>query len=384
MDKQLLIILKKRYGFFLILCILFIFLYYSYTSIQGLAEWKNSEQFYDSAKFKTSIDKNNIEDYAFAFEETEKNFAPKTVEEIQEKLKLNNLQIFHRYMYQDILENEILAYSSRYFSLFNNVESILLILFICLLGFSLFFFDLKTSFNEFLFSSSISKKKIYCYKYLFLALPLLLAILFSKLAALLIIIGTIPKQYIALNLSALISYIIFSWLLLVFYFILASLIGLVCGHTLLGGITVCGLTLSIPSFCDAFNNSFIYLGKESTLFENPFYHQLTDDTISPLKYMSVIIICCLFVGIGYWLFPKIALDKKGDYLLVDQFKLLTLLLMSIYIPILYVFPTVPSVDMKITLLRYIICLILTLIVGFSIIYHKQLMYWWHEKKLKTI
>lgn len=156
MDKRLLAILKKRYGFFLILCILFIFLYYAYTSIQGLEKWKDVEHFYASEEFKASINKDTLEDYSFVFEETQQKNSTKTLEEIQEEIKLNALQIFHEYTFLDSLENETLQYNATYFRSFNE-EHILLILFICLLGFSLFFFDLKTSFNEFLFSSSISK-----------------------------------------------------------------------------------------------------------------------------------------------------------------------------------------------------------------------------------
>lgn len=87
---------------------------------------------------------------------------------------------------------------------------------------------------------------------------------------------------------------------------------------------------------------------------------------------------------GYWLFPKIALDKKGEYLLIDQLRLPALLLMLLYIPILFVFSAVPLADIKITLVRSIIYLLLTLIIGGSILYNKQLIYWWHQKKLQTI
>ncbi|MBL1224430.1 hypothetical protein [Enterococcus sp. BWR-S5] len=311
MNKQLLEIFKKRYALFVLfgcLAIIGIFLNDSRNNSNRWQEYNHPNTTNTIASEATGstelLTQYNMENQSMVFVETGPN-------------------------------------SNVYYSFYFN-ENFLAAIIILAAGFLMFFVDLKTGFNSFLFSLGFPRKHIYFAKYLFIGLPLLLSVLVGKLLMSLILFFTIPTEFMNLSIPELLLGIGTSWLTYVFYFACGAFIGLVSGNTILGLLTIFGFGLSINFSIPGFVHAVQYALYHDTeryppLMSNLFSIFITKSVPLWQGYAVFILLSVVLIIFGNTLYNRLSLEKNGNYLLFDNLRLPTLVLITFYVPIAFVF-----------------------------------------------
>lgn len=375
MDRQLITILKKRYILLLVLAILAILGTYTLSGINSARDWKLMYESLNSKEHLATLKKDQND---FFYEEKYQNLT------FDEKIKLyqeDNLNIIN-YNY-DAVENTSPKNGKDFYSSFFFKEAFLpLSILAGAVGFLLFFVDLKASFNTFLFSLGISKRKIYWYKHVLISVPFLASILLGKFILTGIILANIPQQFINISPAEMLSSIIGSWVTLFFYFFSGSFIGLVTGNLVLGPLTVLGFSLSLNTFAISLTNGWNYLvGNHSdpyVHYQGNFFYELGQNKVDWFHVAIVMLGILLILLMGSYLYPKLSLEKNGHYLLVDSLRLPVLLSFIFYSTILLTFSSgiynyaLASPNMASPLPTLIISFIVSACIGGYTIYHNHI------------
>lgn len=332
MNKQLMTILKKRYGLALIITSLSIILFYGYLGVSDVNRWKEMNTYYNSERYLEPL-KEIPEDDASRYKGL-------SLEERQNLDKKEGLSLFYQTQSYDEQGKLITDDNQPYFSMYFNENPILLIAVISIAGFFLFFVDLKMSFNEFLFSLGVSKRRIYYTKFGLISLPILISVLLAKILLVGIITMGIPAEYVNISMMDLVANIFAGWTTCILYFFISAFIGLVTGNTILGPLTAFGFCVSLEFFITAVTNAWYYFtGASTDAFTTGkfFVYTITKDSISTVSIIFAIVLSVLLFILGSFFFPTLTLEKKGNYLLFDKLKIPVVIAMTIYIPMVLVF-----------------------------------------------
>ncbi|WP_086313196.1 hypothetical protein A5821_000738 [Enterococcus sp. 7F3_DIV0205] len=334
MNKQLMTILKKRYGLTLIVASLSILLFYSYLGISDVNRWKDMNNYYNSEEYITNLKEMSEEDNP--------SFKGLSLEERQKLDKKEGLRLFYQTKEYDEQGNLITSVSvdQPYYTMYFNENPLLLIAAITIIGFFLFFVDLKTSFNEFLFSLGVSKRKIYYSKLILISFPILISVLLAKILFVSIITTGIPTEYVNISMTDLAVNVLASWITCIGYFFISAFIGLVTGNIILGPLTVFGFCASLEFFITGLTNAWYYFTNTTTdivVMNKFFVYTVTKDPVSTVPIIVSLVLSVFLIIFGSFLFPTLSLEKKGNYLLFDRLKIPVVIAMIVYIPIVLVF-----------------------------------------------
>ncbi|MDA9470394.1 ABC transporter permease [Enterococcus sp. 5H] len=376
MNKQLLTILKKRYGLFILIASIAIVGFYVFLGISDVNRWKEMELYYSSDDFITELKQNP--------EEINPSYKNLSLKERQEKHKKDSLMLFFQTDTFDDQGNMDTSENRPYFTMYFNENPWLLISLISLIGFSLFFVDLKTSFNEFLFSLGVSKRKIYFTKYLLIALPLLFSVLIAKILFIGIVTLGIPSEYVNLNMHQIVMNILALWSPIVFYFSVSTFIGLVTGHMILGPLTLFGFCFSFEFFMTSLTNAlYFFTDHTKEVYMGDFFQYIITKNPTPLfPIIFALVVSILLTVSGFFLFPALTLEKKGNYLLFDKLKIPVIIATTIYVPIVMVFSQGFSHDesLQSSIVSLLIYAIITALIVSYIVFKKEIDRWIHQKK----
>ncbi|MEI5992612.1 ABC transporter permease [Candidatus Enterococcus mansonii] len=381
MNKQLMTILKKRYGLALIVVCSSIILFYGFSGISDVNRWKEINAYYDSEEFINELNR-SPEEYGSEYKQLPAEKRHKTYKE-------ENLKLFYQAEsydeYGKPMDNSNQPHYTGYFS----ENFVLLFAVVSMIGFGLFFIDLKTSFNEFLFSLGVSKKQIYFSKFALIAIPVLGSVLLAKMLLVAIIITGIPAEYINIDMIQLMFGVVASWTTVILYFSLSAFIGLITGHILLAPLTAFGFCGSFVFFATAVVNMWNYYidGVTYNYLASPhFIYSITKEPISVLPIILAVLLSFFLFIFGAFLFSSLTLEKKGNYLLFDKLKLPVIIAMTLYVPIVLVFgrgwyfgeenrSPIPS------LLTYGL---ITVLIGIYVVYRKEIHLWLNKRKVKKV
>ncbi|MBP2099647.1 hypothetical protein [Enterococcus rivorum] len=330
MDKQLMTILKKRYGLFLVLAIVVILGTYTLSGINGASSWKATNESIYSPDQVNMLKKDQDN---FFYEDKYQGLS------FDEKLVLYQKESLDLFLYNNFSD----GYTNKklYNSFYYKEAFFPLLIFVSATSFLLFFADLKTSFNTFLFSLGTSKKKIYWYKHLLVSVPFLLSILVGKFILTGIILANIPERFINISSGELLSSIIGSWITLVFFYSAGSFIGLVTGNLVLAPLTVLGFTVTMNWFIAGFVNGWNYfIGNHSDaalFYQSDFFYELGQNKVNWSNVAMTSGVTLLLIFVSAFLYPKLSLEKNGNYLLFDALRIPVLLLFIFYTTVTFTF-----------------------------------------------
>ena len=199
-----------------------------------------------------------------------------------------------------------------------------------ILGFVTFFVDLKTRFNQYLFTLNVKKSRLFSQKVLFFSGFILAATLLGCILAQIILYTSIPNEYLNATFIQAI-YSIFSTTLTYFtLYIIGLVLGAVLGHMILGPISIVltfyYLLFMIPLLPGKVN---YYL---STLQFIPSFYGLH-------PYLLVLLILAIVCGLllAYYSFKHTSLEENGSYILAPKLRLPIFLLMSVGTSLLLIY-----------------------------------------------
>ncbi|OJG28181.1 hypothetical protein RU98_GL001429 [Enterococcus caccae] len=327
-------ILKKRYGLVLVITSLSIILFYGYNGINDVNHWKTTEKYYNSEQYTKDLEKISEHD--------DPRYQGLSLNERKKLNEEEGLSLFYQTnAYDDSgkLITDPKNYNP-YFTIYFNENPLLLLAIIVAIGFFMFFVDLKTSFNEFLFSLGVSKRRIYFSKFALISVPILTSLLLGKILFVSIITTGIPAEYVNISIMELVANVLASWTTYMFYFFIAAFIGLVTGNIILGPLTVFGFCISFEFFITAVVNAWYYFTKTTSdyFITNKFFvYTVTKEPISALPITLAVIVSLLLFVSGSYLFSTLTLENKGKYLLFDTLKIPVIIAMTIYVPLVLVF-----------------------------------------------
>ncbi|MDR0920899.1 MAG: hypothetical protein LBM95_00755 [Lactobacillales bacterium] len=318
MKKELLKIFWTRYKVALILLSVFLIGFGIINGNSRVNSWKASYKYYTSEQFEKEY-------LSYKYKPTE------TLEEYQ----LNQFRVYFDEKERKgeinvpsfVTENRTVPFLSP------NSTYLLLFLFS---GFLLFFIDLKTGFNQFLFSIGFQKRNIFLTKYLLIAPTLVLSLFIGNLLQNILFFHGIPNEYMnGGTFAQSVPIILLNTLLALTLFTVGTFLGVLMGQLILGVITLLGFTLYLH-YCiktvDAIRNLSYFIQHHKDRynykglplrFSDFEFHQCAIGT--PLGH-DVLIILIFTVGLFlftlYW-YPRTSLENTGKYLLQPSLKKVT-------------------------------------------------------------
>lgn len=376
MNKQLLTILKKRYGIFILVASVAIIVFYVFLGISDVNRWKEAETFYSSDDFITELK-----------QDTE-NLNPKyrylSLEELKKEYAKDHLTLFIQPETFDEEEKLMNSESEPYYTMYFNENSLIILGLVSLIGFGLFFIDLNTSFNEFLFSLGVSKRRIYFSKYLIVGLPILSSVLIAKILFFGIITTNIPAEYVNIDFLQLATNVLAVWAPLVFFFSVSAFISLITGHMIFGPLTLIGFYFSFEPFISSLKNATDYFNGEAVPIykDNFFQYAITKNPIAWFPIVFALAASLLLFILGNVLFSSLTLEKKGSYLLFDKLRIPVIIAMTIYVPMVLVFSRgfySNESNPKSPFVALFIYGILTALISSYIIFKKEIDEWINQK-----
>ncbi|WP_348919996.1 ABC transporter permease [Enterococcus rotai] len=377
MNKQLMTILKKRYGLALLITSLCIILFYGYNGVSDVKRWHEMNAYFDSEEY--------IKDLQQLSEDDSPRYSGLSLSERQALDKKEGLSLFYQTNSYDEQGKLISVSDQPYFSAYFSENPILLIAVLAIAGFLMFFADLKTAFNEFLFSLGVSKRRIYFSKFALVSLPLLSSVLLAKIVFVGIITTGIPTEYVNIGIPTLVANVLASWTTCILYFSLSAFIGLVTGNMILGPLTVFGFCASLEFFITGVLNAWYYFTNATIdrYITNKFFvYTVNKESISTFPIILAIAISLFLFIFGSFLFPKLTLEKKGNYLLFDKLKVPVVIAMTLYVPMVLVFSSGVyfGEDVSSPIPSLLIYCILTALIGSYLVFRKEINEWVNLKR----
>lgn len=327
-------IYRHRYGKPLLILLIAILALHLYSGFASVKSWQSDYEHYNSKKFEE-----NFKDFPESYYDTTRiEVTPENTDEILKDFKENQLQVYY-----DLLDATKADSTYNQNTVYGNTRVYAIGSFVLLLaaasGFLLFFADLKTSFNQFLFSLGLSKKEIFWKKILYCGLPLILATLLSKTLMAAILAQGIPHMYLNTNFPQLMLSVISSTILTALYFAIGCFVGSLVGNLVSGTLVMTLLffsSLLIPGAIQSVMNWILTYrsGNDFTTdTTNVHTYFVTDigktggQPIMWLVFPLLTMILLFWASKGY---EKISLEENGHFLLVPQFRWPIWLLMTVY------------------------------------------------------
>lgn len=399
MDKNLRNIFRARYGAVLLLLISGILILYISSGFTFVKSWQSQNTWYHSKEFtKDYVEdtyniKYHIDDEAIYYEDIE--------EYRQEKLTLfqsgwptsvdtlTNARFKPDHSYQK---------GVYYWSQFNYSAIVFSPWILFILGFSLFFIDLKTNFNAFLFSLPFTKKQLFKGKLLYTIPVILISLAIGILVHQVLVYTMIPKLYVNATLGQMIYSGVSHWFLLLLALSSGVFIGTLLGNLVTGPLLVVAGFISLAffnEFLSEISNLLNYFGLDNNSL---FFHKIFGDsstmtivnlgksgsTIATLVLFFVISVLALFAAEK--IFENTSLESNGKVLTVPRFRRRFFITLAVVSSLYF---TISGVGLAFHLEYYgylpLFLLILVLSVctisSFIITYYDEIFKFWNKRYL---
>ncbi|MGM0124913.1 hypothetical protein IGI37_002307 [Enterococcus sp. AZ194] len=328
-------IIKMRYQKFVIIGMLLLGLFYLVNINSEFRQWKSISEYYHSETFQADYEE-NVEHFVYYPEDGTVAIPYKN---INEYIRANT------YLYGDanggqdpnLLSNKEIKSDAIYPNTFFMENSWVFMVIFFLLGFLLFFVDLKTNFNTFLFSLGVTRRQIFLEKLKVVAVPLLGTLLLAKLAFIASIYLLIPFELINVQLSTLLLTALNSWLITFLYFTFGLFIGAAVGNLIFALVIVVSFFVSSMYIPSSLTNYLYAINFYKTQdFERNYYRYL-DFSIeigkSPVNLwvcLAMFLVSLLLVFISWSIFKQTSLEKSNQNLLIDKSRLPITILVIVY------------------------------------------------------
>ena len=360
----------KRSKWIILFASLVIFASFAFSSRIIVYNWQDSRNFYQSEAFKKDFDsypKNYVKD-------ENKYRASKHQAAIRQKYSDRQLMVHSKNSPLYTTQTQIFNDSpSNVFYFQTNVqlgqaEKVVLFL---LLGFAVFFLDLKLHFNQFLFGLGIKRSKIFWKKVLFYTGILFIVTLLSNYCALGIIGANIPDKYLDFTWTQ----FLYSGFSCTMSYLFIFIIGLLFGVGL-GNLFFAPLSLVPLLFYFVF-----YQEKLSYLKEEWFdTWQLLPSFYGshPMLIVFMILASLSLLALGCYSFNRTSLENSSEFLLVKKLRLPIYLLMiasSVYLGVGTSFLTLKTwQDLKVFVGITLFCTVIATV----FVYFQTMLKWWQR------
>lgn len=394
MDKNLRNIFQARYGAVLLLLVGGILIFYISSGFNFVKNWQSQHTWYHSKEFikDYSEDGYDIKDYT----DDEAVY----YEDIDE-FRQQELTIFWTYTSED---NERLtrfkadrSYQKgvNYWNRFDHSFIVFIPWILFILGFSLFFIDLKTNFNSLLFSLPYTKKRIFKGKLRYMMPPIFISLAVGILIHQFLIHAMIPELYLNATLGQMLYSGVSHWFLLLLAFSSGTFIGTLLGNLVTGPLLVAAGFLSLAIFYDflaAILNLFDYFGFDKMIlfFTNLFGESstLTITTLGKSGSMpavfvlfSVLSLAVLFIAQN--IFENTSLESNGKVLTVPRFRRRFFIILAIISNLYFTIATVNVIayfDYE-SILPLILVPVICTISSFIVTYYDEIFKFWNKRYL---
>lgn len=345
MNKQLRKVYDARYKIPLLILFFGFLIFYLGSGISHVNNWKNMKNYFESEEFIDAYNE-NPEHYSIGYDyEKEQEIYPKNIEEYQTR----SLQVFQQGFimnypnsFTESIEKEYLP-GVYYWNSFGAELLTLSAFILFLIGFGLFFIDLKTNYNQFLFSLSWTKKAIFRGKIIYFVLPLLGSLALGTLGNLLISYTFIPAKYLNASFLQLLYSGFSHWSFLVFALAGGLLLGTLLGNLVLGPLTVGLVLFSLMTTSDLYNQivqlTQHYTGKNIWFDFRALFVSIPGKTSSP--WFALL----LFFGLAFFaiflaekVYQQISLENNGRMLTVPSLRLPVFITLTVLSSLWFVLP----------------------------------------------
>lgn len=331
MDKNLRNIFQARYGAVLLLLVGGILIFYISSGFNFVTNWQSQHTWYHSKEFikDYSEDGHDIKDYT----DDEAVY----YEDIDE-FRQQELTIFWTYTSEDserltrFKADRSYQKGVNYWNRFDHSFIVFIPWILFILGFSLFFIDLKTNFNSLLFSLPYTKKQIFKGKLRYMMPPIFISLAVGILIHQFLIHAMIPELYLNATLGQMLYSGVSHWFLLLLAFSSGTFIGTLLGNLVTGPLLVAAGFISLAFFFDFLSVSSSYLdyfGFDKTMlfFTNLFGDSstLTITTLGksgsmPAVFVLFSVLSLVVLFFAQRIFENTSLDSNGKVLTVPRFR----------------------------------------------------------------
>ena len=394
-------IFHTRYKAILLLITFGLFAVYVTSGISTVDGWNNEREWLQSKEFKENFE-DPTSGYIKGYDESGKEITYQDIEEY----RLEELTLFHNDFFttETITSDTSFTPSTKYqagqvyWNRYDPSYISMIPLFIFLLGFGLFFIDLKTNFNTLLFSLPFTKKQIFRGKLLYWTIPLMLAIGLGSILHQLIVYLMIPAPYVNATLGQMLYAGLSHWIFTLLAFLIGSFLGVLLGNLVTGPLMiVAGLISLEPSnqFLNNLSNLFKFLKLDSI---NTFFSQRFGDfsamAISSLgktgSTLPTLIVFLLVTGVAFLLAEKIyqniSLENNGKVLTVPRYRKRFFVILAIFTTLYFTFG---GVDLafyydyydKLPFLELIFLPAICIISSFVLTYYDEIIKFWNKRYL---
>lgn len=393
MNKQLRQIYNGRYKRPLLIVLLVFFIFYLFVALTDYSNWKSQYDYTYSQDFIHYFEK-DPKSFAWEYDDDAQPITPPSVA----AYRLESLTLFWPGYILDDSSGEYIRdngyrqgveYTERFGSSWPLLAPILLLF----IGFGLFFIDLKTNFNQFLFSLSFTKKDLFRGKMIYFVLPLAGTLAFSVFTSIMLKYLLIPNIYMNATLPQLLYSGFSHWLFLLLSLMLGILLGTLLGHLFLAPVLVIGVILFISTLFSGYSN-LTHWFLQKLAIHIP-YHILGLFTLLPGKtatpWFLLIGYALLAFGLGYLserIYQQISLENNGNLITTPKLRFpiaMTVSLLTSSIFLLTIGYNLVSLGIP-KILAIIFVPILSTLFSFFLVYFDEIPKHWnhflHQRALK--
>lgn len=338
MNKQLFTLLKLRYGKVTLIGAVIILALFLFSSITLVGSWNTEKEYFTSDEFKTEYQE-NPRNYTYWGEDGSRDIPYDSAQDyIDDQLMLfRKLDVY----VPDVYEAGYNPDTNYAWNIYGSGSPVIPAVTFLFIGFLLFFIDLKTSFNTFLFSSGFSRKQTFFGKFFFVGIPLLAAYTLGNSIKLGWIAANIPNEYINSPMWVLVMSAINCLIFAIFFFAIGSFIGTLVGNLVFGPITLIVFAYMLGATPYALGQAYnTYLGfrPEQTIanglssinFELLFRNDFTKFAGNWVVWCFCLITTLILILLTFKGYQKISLENNGQYLLLPKWRVPIVLLMGAF------------------------------------------------------
>lgn len=333
MNRQLKKIMNERYGKFVLVGMILIGLYYFFTIQSGISNWYATRNYQQSDMFRQEY-----EAYPDSYTEFWEDDQPVYYKSIEDYIK-GTSYLFNKANQPDSLTtrgDKAIDKATTYTNVFMSEGTGIFLVAFFLLGFLLFFVDLKTHFNTFLFSLGTTRNAIFKEKFKTVALPLFTVLILCKLAFITSLYLFIPHEFINAHLSTLLLSMINGLLCIFFYFSCGVFIGILTGNLIFGPVIAGAFLISTTLLSSVMMNVLFFIENRlnrnlnSTYEDYGFQIDIGKVNVHPGLCITIFIISALLLFISWRVFNQLSLEKSSQNILLDSYRLPITLLIIVY------------------------------------------------------